>query len=1022
MQPSNFQQGYGQPPPPYPGPPPNYNYPGQEYGYGQYPSYPQQFTSPNFPQPGLYNPNAQYYSPQGSPTAMNFMQPNQVPNPYPQAIPANPYFIPPKMPDISRPIPPPNQMPPQQPPNPPLPRRQSSKTFEVNSPGVRPTTPGPNAGGQRFQQAMQNPQPPKISPGLGGVLPDFANLPPLYRDIIKKFLIMDGCPTDSYIYNYNDANKKRATKKEEDPNSNNRRAHEQIAPKPKPRPAPEPPQPAPAPEANSGPGKDLNNLIHQSQVRGKVIPIPEDTPSFESGIFSSKGPAIKKEIPNDVVQRAPQPVHNSMIKSYVNRRSDNMLDDLQELMRNSNSYKDALAQVRNGKFSDPNFAAVGASIFGFGEGKGMGLAEANKIPWLRPTQFLSGQFWVYRDIKSEDIVQGKLGDCYFLAAISSIAEFPKRIERLFLTKEVDQRSIYVLAMCQDGLWDDVVLDDQFPSHPAAKRPIFSTNKNNDLWVLFMEKAWAKVNGGYRNIAAGLTREALRTLTGASCKTFFTDGKTEELWRDILLADRANFIMTAASDNLSGQGEDNYIEKIGLCGSHAYSLLSAYEIDQVGGGYRVLSLGQKPQGQVERVLKLRNPWGKGEWKGEWSDRDPRWKHPELAKLRPEGLREDGVFFITFNDFIQYFSDVQICYFYDDFKYSAIKIQARQGETVFVSFRISTPGIYYVSLNQKLARAFPRNSGYAYSPLQIFVAEELADSGYRFVANSMRDDFENWVKCDLKPGKFVVMVRAAWVSFVDECSLSVYGLQKLSLSRLPANAVPQEFMSEALKSHARDDRSTEMFTFQKTGFADIGYKLFDTKEGCGYVYFENKNASTLVNITSDFRSSQNIRLSPPHSIMNPQFSLEPNSTKIIVFEAEKFPYVMQMQISASFQKQRVKKDIAQRVKEAGRPMQRLDSNGNPFKVWVYALKDSECLAMLYVNQEPDLKFVERIKFSLVGARLEGTDGNETEVVVGPGKEKLIKVLKNEGVTRFEVKIAETFCWAIPTKSGGRGPRGR
>ena len=36
-------------------------------------------------------------------------------------------------------------------------------------------------------------------------------------------------------------------------------------------------------------------------------------------------------------------------------------------------------------------------------------------------------------------------------------------------------------------------------------------------------------------------------------------------------------MSAGSDNLSNNGTDALVEKIGLCGSHAYSLLAVYEI-------------------------------------------------------------------------------------------------------------------------------------------------------------------------------------------------------------------------------------------------------------------------------------------------------------------------------------------------------------------------------------------------------------------------------------------------------------
>lgn len=55
--------------------------------------------------------------------------------------------------------------------------------------------------------------------------------------------------------------------------------------------------------------------------------------------------------------------------------------------------------------------------------------------------------------------------------------------------------------------------------------------------MFLEKAWAKVNGGYCNIDAGLTREALRDLTGASAKTIFTKAhQPDDIWEVLKEAD------------------------------------------------------------------------------------------------------------------------------------------------------------------------------------------------------------------------------------------------------------------------------------------------------------------------------------------------------------------------------------------------------------------------------------------------------------------------------------------------------
>lgn len=76
-------------------------------------------------------------------------------------------------------------------------------------------------------------------------------------------------------------------------------------------------------------------------------------------------------------------------------------------------------------------------------------------------------------------------------------------------------------MCLNGIWEEIVMDDLIPCTKYSKKPAFNRSKSNELWVILIEKAWAKAHGGYMNIAAGLTRETLRDLTGASCITYFT---------------------------------------------------------------------------------------------------------------------------------------------------------------------------------------------------------------------------------------------------------------------------------------------------------------------------------------------------------------------------------------------------------------------------------------------------------------------------------------------------------------------
>jgi len=74
-----------------------------------------------------------------------------------------------------------------------------------------------------------------------------------------------------------------------------------------------------------------------------------------------------------------------------------------------------------------------------------------------------------------------------------------------------------------------------------KTPLYNRTKKNDaeLWVCLLEKAWAKIFNGYKNIEGGFMEEALRDLTGASCRSYYTNLKNNTddfLWQTICEAE------------------------------------------------------------------------------------------------------------------------------------------------------------------------------------------------------------------------------------------------------------------------------------------------------------------------------------------------------------------------------------------------------------------------------------------------------------------------------------------------------
>jgi calpain, invertebrate len=90
------------------------------------------------------------------------------------------------------------------------------------------------------------------------------------------------------------------------------------------------------------------------------------------------------------------------------------------------------------------------------------------------------------------------------------------------------------------------------------------------------------------------------------------------------------------------------DQTGLLSGHAYGILDVFEIENL----------EKPT-KVSRLLRIRNPWGKGEWNGRWSDHsDQLQKSKEQLDIYLNSLdteerfvpgENDGTFLINYKDF-------------------------------------------------------------------------------------------------------------------------------------------------------------------------------------------------------------------------------------------------------------------------------------------------------------------------------------------------------------------------------------
>lgn len=96
----------------------------------------------------------------------------------------------------------------------------------------------------------------------------------------------------------------------------------------------------------------------------------------------------------------------------------------------------------------------------------------------------------------------------------------------------------------------VVVDDYFPYDAESDTWAFSQpsktreDRHIEIWVLVIEKAWAKVFGSYQRIEAGTAGEALYPLTGSPQQQFYHDEikDIDGFWQRLQLADKKKMPM------------------------------------------------------------------------------------------------------------------------------------------------------------------------------------------------------------------------------------------------------------------------------------------------------------------------------------------------------------------------------------------------------------------------------------------------------------------------------------------------
>ena len=121
------------------------------------------------------------------------------------------------------------------------------------------------------------------------------------------------------------------------------------------------------------------------------------------------------------------------------------------------------------KWEDPQFKADATSLrwdmYGFEIDRD---APPKELAWKRPAEFGGGygtnpKLWgnLGKPVPN-GVNQGRLGDCWFLASASSLAENPERIYDVMYDKTYNKKGIFRFKFWAKNKWHWINIDDRLP--------------------------------------------------------------------------------------------------------------------------------------------------------------------------------------------------------------------------------------------------------------------------------------------------------------------------------------------------------------------------------------------------------------------------------------------------------------------------------------------------------------------------------------------------------------------------------
>ncbi len=212
-------------------------------------------------------------------------------------------------------------------------------------------------------------------------------------------------------------------------------------------------------------------------------------------------------------------------------------------------------------------------------------------------------------VSPNDVDQGQLGDCYYLSALGALAAQQPDVIRNMIRANAD--GTYTVTFHDDsGKPVNVTVNSDLPYTKDGRMPFaqpgdVAADRQPELWVPILEKAYAQYKGGYDAIGdGGLITDAMQTVTGVKPRAYDPDDLSFKDFNQAFKDGRAIGLSSLPSRIVDPGFFDPIVGPVMQQAQHP-GFRTPYENGTLVSGHAYYVVGVD---EATQTVQVKNPWG------------------------------------------------------------------------------------------------------------------------------------------------------------------------------------------------------------------------------------------------------------------------------------------------------------------------------------------------------------------------------------------------------------------------------